>query len=286
MADALIRRFRGGRSGFSSATRFHWRTVLRPERSLVALGPVALWDDLVSLAGACYLLLAGVGSGRWILHRLDVRIGDLSLVEETLFSLSLGLGSASLGLFALGCVGWFSPPFVIALVGVWLVAFHDCWHVWLKSLGDALRRFIPWWRSCSLLGKAAAVGVSFIGLASLLNTMTPAWSYDALMYHLPAPLEYLETGRLVLLPDMWQANGPMAIEMLYGYGLALGSASIAKLIHLTYAILLILATFAFAAASSICAWLGFPPCCLSGSLSSRFGERLPTLIWRGHSTSS
>lgn len=247
MADALIRRFRGATLWILIGyALFVCARVLWPEKSLVALGPGALWDDFVALAGACYLLLAGVGSGRWILHRLGVRIHDLSLLEETLFSLSLGLGSASLGLFVLGCVGWFSPTFVVALVGVWLVAFHDYWHIWLKSLGDPLRRFIPWWRSCSVLGKAAAVGVSFIGLASLLNTMTPAWSYDALMYHLPAPLRYLEAGRLVLLPDMWQANGPMAIEMLYSYGLALGSASIAKLIHLTYAILLILATFAFA----------------------------------------
>ncbi len=105
---------------------------------------------------------------------------------------------------------------------------------------------MPWWRACSLLGRAAAIGVSVIGLASLLNTMTPAWSYDALMYHLPAPLKYLEFGRLVLLPDMWQANGPMGIEMLNAYGLALGSASIARLVHLTYAVLLVLATFAFA----------------------------------------
>lgn len=246
MADALIRRFRGTTVwilvGYALliGARALW-----PERSLVSIGPAALWDDFVAVAGTCFLLLAGVGSGRWILQRVAPRIDDLGLLEQTLFSLALGLGLASLGLFVLGCLGWFSPPSVIALVGIWLVAFHGHWRIWLKDSEDALRRLLPWWRACSLLGKAATVGVSFIGLASLLNTMTPAWSYDALMYHLPAPLRYLEAGRLLLLPDMWQANGPMAIELLYAYGLALGSASVARLVHLAFAIMLILATFAF-----------------------------------------
>jgi hypothetical protein len=65
------------------------------------------------------------------------------------------------------------------------------------------------------------------------------------MYHLPGPQLFLEAGRILLLPDIWQANGPSTTEMLFTLGLAWRSDVFAKLVHLSYAVCLILATFAF-----------------------------------------
>jgi hypothetical protein len=65
------------------------------------------------------------------------------------------------------------------------------------------------------------------------------------MYHLQAPRLFLEAGRILLLPDLWQANGPFTIEMLYIVGLAWGSDSFARLLHLAYSTLLVLAVFGF-----------------------------------------
>src|SRR5262249_36287380 len=49
---------------------------------------------------------------------------------------------------------------------------------------------------------------------------------------------------IVLLPEVWQANGPATLNMLYLIGLGLHSDVSAKLLHLSYGILLGLATFA------------------------------------------
>jgi hypothetical protein len=63
------------------------------------------------------------------------------------------------------------------------------------------------------------------------------------MYHLQAPRIFLEQGRLSLLPDIWQANGPMAVEMLFAIGLAFGRDAFAQLIHVSCAVLLVTGVF-------------------------------------------
>jgi len=80
---------------------------------------------------------------------------------------------------------------------------------------------------------------------TLLECLTPPWEYDGLMYHLQGPRLFLQAGRIELLPDNWQANGPATTDMLFTLGLSFGSDTFAKLVHLTYAVLLIAATFAF-----------------------------------------
>jgi 4-amino-4-deoxy-L-arabinose transferase-like glycosyltransferase len=66
------------------------------------------------------------------------------------------------------------------------------------------------------------------------------------MYHLQGPRLFLEAGRIILLPENWQSNGPFTVEMLYLLGLAFGSDVFSQLIHLVYTICLLLATFSFA----------------------------------------
>ena len=51
------------------------------------------------------------------------------------------------------------------------------------------------------------------------------------MYHLQAPRLFLEAGRLTPLPEIWQANGPLTIELLYGAALGLQSEPTARLLH-------------------------------------------------------
>ncbi|MFC1922393.1 ArnT family glycosyltransferase, partial [Chloroflexota bacterium] len=69
------------------------------------------------------------------------------------------------------------------------------------------------------------------------------WDYDGLMYHLEGPRQFLNAGRILPLSFISQANGPMLIEMLFTLGIAFGIDQLSKLIHLTYGILLILATY-------------------------------------------
>ncbi len=74
--------------------------------------------------------------------------------------------------------------------------------------------------------------------------LSPPWDYDGLMYHLQAPRLFLEHGGLLLMPDLWQANGPLATEMLFAIGLGFGSDTFAKVLHLSFGVLLVLTTIA------------------------------------------
>ncbi|NLE95967.1 MAG: phospholipid carrier-dependent glycosyltransferase [Dehalococcoidia bacterium] len=87
---------------------------------------------------------------------------------------------------------------------------------------------------------------SALFLVTLVQGLTPPWDYDGVMYHLQGPRKFLEARRVVLLPDIWQANGPFTVEMLYAVGLSFDSAAFAKLVHLSYAVMLVLGTFILA----------------------------------------
>jgi hypothetical protein len=65
--------------------------------------------------------------------------------------------------------------------------------------------------------------ISLILILAMAQALTPPWNYDGLMYYLQAPRLFLKAERIVLLSDIWQANGPFTIQMLYMLGLAGGS---------------------------------------------------------------
>ena len=214
-----------------------------PERSMGYIGPRALLDAAFALGLLGLVLLLAGGLGRKVLRWLGHR--ELTALEEAVFALPLGLGIMAYGVLALGLLGWLEPWAILlwlALVGVFT------WREW----SDLANQF-PGWLIRQLrglknpeLGEKAILLLSglILGL-SLLHALTPPWYYDSLMYHLQAPRLFLEAGRISLLPDLWQANGPFTIEMLYMLGLAWGSDSFARLLHLAYATLLVLAMFGF-----------------------------------------
>ncbi|MGA9531081.1 MAG: glycosyltransferase family 39 protein, partial [Anaerolineales bacterium] len=219
---------------------------LWPERSLATQGPAALWDDGSALLGAMFLFLAAAGLGRWVTRKLGVDSLSLTDAEDTVFSLAFGFGALSMAFFALGCLGWLTPNSVLVAAGFSLLVFHQEWGLWAKASLRPLQGVMGRWGETKILAKASMIGVGILTLLSALSTLTPAWSYDALMYHLPAPREFLEAGSFILLPEMWQANGPMGVELLYAFGLALGSPSIARLTHLSFAVMLVLSSYTLA----------------------------------------
>jgi hypothetical protein len=84
---------------------------------------------------------------------------------------------------------------------------------------------------------------SFLGLLVLLSlglALAPAFSTDALVYHLAIPKAFLHAGGVVNLPDNIYSFFPQQIEMLYLFALALGSDSLAQLTGLGITFLLLL----------------------------------------------
>jgi len=86
--------------------------------------------------------------------------------------------------------------------------------------------------------------MGLILVLTLLQTLSPPTDPDGLIDHLHAPKLFLQAGRMYPMPDFVFANYPFTIELLFASGMAFGSDTFAKLIHLTYAVLLVLGTFA------------------------------------------
>jgi hypothetical protein len=214
-----------------------WRLVL-PERSLEAVGPRALADALFAIGLMLLILYTARGLGGIVLRLLAVAPLDPSLL--LVFSLAGGLGSLAYGVLALGLVGLLTPPVVF----LWLAAAAVL--AWRETITHGRDWADPWqpFRSLSPgLRAGLVVALAVFGM-SLMQALSPVWDYDGLMYHLQGPALFLQAGRLILLPDLWQANGPLLTEMLYLIGLAAGSEVFSKVLHLAMAAMLVLSTFA------------------------------------------
>lgn len=217
-----------------------WRCIL-PERALNQVGPHALLDTgfAIGLLGITLLVAMGLG---WKIQRwLDLK--GLTLSERVAFGLPTGLGILAYGVFVLGFLNLLNPWMIFFwLIGGGVWASKEAYEILCRILSAALRRFSALMHF-NLAKKALLVaGILIFGFA-LAQALTPPYGYDSLMYHLQAPKLFLSAGHLQLLPDIWQANGPFTVEMLYTIGLAFGSDVFARLIHLTYALCLMVATY-------------------------------------------
>ncbi len=212
-----------------------------PERPLNVAGLHAWLDNGFALGLWGGLVLLGGALGRQVLARFT--LPELTSLERWLLALPLGWGILAYGVLVLGLAGWLRPVSLLlwlSLAAVWT------WREWSAELGKIPARItaaVSAFRRWGLDGKALAVmGGGMLALA-LFQALAPPWDYDGLMYHLAAPQRFLAAGRIYFLPDLWQANGPFLLEMLFTLGLALGSDTLAGLLHLTYALILVLATW-------------------------------------------
>jgi len=214
--------------------------LLLPERSINSLGLRAISDALFAIGLAGLILYSARGLGM-LLHRF-IETDSTDPLLNLVFSLGIGLGVLAYGVLALGLAGLLSPTAVFlwfAIAG--LLAWRET-VTWSKSWGDP---WLPFRSIHPTLKTGLAIAIAIFGM-SLVQALTPVWDYDGLMYHLEAPDLFLRAGNLMLLPDLWQANGPLLTEMLYLIGLAAESAVFSKVIHLSLAAILLLSTFAVA----------------------------------------
>lgn len=209
-------------------------------------------DDagLMSLAHSAYTLLLstfviciGAGLGRVLLGRIPI-CEDLDPLESIVVSFGLGIGVIAISVFVLGAAGAFRP---IPIAGLLVIAAGVS-SSGLGELGLAAGRSAEMLASDWRQARAAyfiVIGIAgVIFLLALVLALAPPWAYDGLMYHLQAPRLFLQQGRVVALPTILQANGPLLGQMLFGIGLALGSDSFSQVIHLSYAVGLVLLVLA------------------------------------------
>ena len=161
------------------------------------------------------ILLGAWLAGRLLLHALRLTT-KLTQFEHCVFALAAGLNLLSLYALAIGLAGglqqrwlFLAPLIAMAAVNIWL-NLHDRGKNNVPSL-DRLGPFPgandPRWLWWLLIAAPFAA-------ALLLGSMLPPWDYDVREYHLQAPKEWFQNGRLGFLPHNIYANMPLGSELL------------------------------------------------------------------------
>ncbi len=79
----------------------------------------------------------------------------------------------------------------------------------------------------------------------LIQVFTPELNYDSLAYHLAIPKLYAGEHQIFYIPHNVYANFPMTTEFLYLFSLLLYGDTLAKLVHFSMGIFIILAIYSF-----------------------------------------
>lgn len=169
------------------------------------------------------LMASWVLAGYALLPR-RLRSDETFLVFSTAFGLGAGLTAVAVTLAA--ALGFMTTATLSAIqLGVLALAARGVrnlrrygTHAFPLSLRTWPRR----------LGMAALL---LVVLATLLATLAPPSSMDAVVYHLRAPHAFLSSGTWVPLTDIVQSFQPLYIEMLFGHGMALADDVLASLVH-------------------------------------------------------
>ncbi len=208
---------------------------------------ISLWDRLPVLWWAG-VVLAGAWAAGWLVLRALAPPENLSRLERHCFSLAVGANLVSTYTLAVGLAGLlrYRAVFWIPLAGVWAavgwtnrnylkylfsVSFSK-FSNYSKSpkpahnlkyqipspqakhsrLGNAPKDSPPSTANRGSAGWVVAIA-PFVAIL-LLGAMLPPVDFDVREYHLQAPKEWYQQGRIAFLPHNVYANMPLGAEML------------------------------------------------------------------------
>lgn len=162
-------------------------------------------------------------AGNLLLTSLRVK-RVLTRLEWQVFSLAAGLNLLSLYALSIGLAGglqqrWFFVVPLVVLVG------GNCVLWWRGERHTPLAKSAePCAVSCGLNDSSwlwwLVVAAPFV-MALFFGSMLPPWDYDVREYHLQAPKEWFQNGRVGFLPHNIYANMPLGSELLSVWGMAL-----------------------------------------------------------------
>lgn len=185
-----------------------------------------------------YISFTALGLGRILLRYIDLPL--LTNLEFTLLACLLGLGFLSVGLMVFGLMGWLSARVIfiwLTISGV-LSLIGSGGMKWPAGMGPLTK---DKGRYTIFLQIIAVIGIPLLFLECLL----PIWDYDALLYHMEVPRQFLAQGKIYFDPEVLRSGYPYLGEMLFLVGMVFDLDSLAKLVNCTYAILFVLSAYAF-----------------------------------------
>ena len=201
---------------------------------------------VVELVLFCGLTATATGTGLRILRALRVAEA-LSAGERLVFGMGLGYGVLALLMLGMGLVGLIYLPVGLGVLAL-LVALAA------GPVAGELRRADPVLRLCHIVGQVRYPPTLFLTVvlavtvgAALTRALVPVATQDDLMYHLALPRRYIEHHAVLFFPDSTYSLFPQLMEMLYTWGLLLGSDRLAVLFAFGAGLLGALAAGLFAA---------------------------------------
>ncbi len=161
-----------------------------------------------------------------------------------MFYLALLIGIYSYIIFFLGLLGFIYRPVVILFTAAFIftTVFFIKRNLEISSFKDKTVSFIKKSTKIELILLAI---ISFQALVNLIGALGPELGFDALWYHLTLPKIYLLNHSISFIPGgiFYYSAMPKLTEMLYVAGLSFGSEIIAKLIHFSFGILILIALY-------------------------------------------
>ncbi|NOZ19488.1 MAG: glycosyltransferase family 39 protein [Planctomycetes bacterium] len=138
------------------------------------------------------------------------------------FSVGIGLGLLSLVTLLLGVLGLLHQTVFIALLAVAALLNVKCIVALLRTGAERVRA-----NGKELPGYAVflLVVIAIVMCMNLLGALTPPWQYDDLEYHLGAPAQFYQQGRITFLEHNVYSNFPFNVEMWHLAGMVLAKSA-------------------------------------------------------------
>ena len=157
-----------------------------------------------------------------------------------MFALTAIVGTISYVVFGLGLIARLQPSILMIVVAGSVIALGWWVRTWLKK-----HRHLP---KLSSIEKCLLILIAAQLLINLGGALGPELSFDALWYHLTLPKIYLEQEQVFYLPGSLYAYSaiPKLTEMMYLLGLWVHGAIIAKLIHYSFGVLILVSLYQLA----------------------------------------
>lgn len=214
-----------------------WRLEM-PKPGLDASGP-ATWARMIFLLILyAHINLVAFSLGQFLLKYLALPL--LTKTEFGVLAYLLGFAWLSVGVMILGLVGWLDARTIFFwLVCVSIFAVYG-WMgtdrvVWVNQIPRTKSLYVIFLRI------VAAISIPLLFVECLL----PVWDYDAVLYHLEVPRQFLAQTRFYFDPEVLRSAYPYLGEMLFLVGIAFDLDSFAKFVNFTYALLFVLSGYVF-----------------------------------------